>query len=265
MKNEAAFLREHYATRGATFCAEALGLTWRQVLRRAHALDLRQKRRWTEHADARLAFDWGVIPLREIAKRLGRTEAALYERARQLRLGLGCPQGHAYLTHIAVECGYSTRAMRYILRWAGVQLKRGMTRPGASKRGKGLHEYVTWVVERDRAREAVEAWLAAEYVSAAADRLGLDADTLTRLLVADGRAAKPDHKHRWRVPVELCDEVVAAYRSGETMAQAARRLGVRQTRLRARMIAAGTWTPGSTRKATRFPVEVIDRVWRAAA
>lgn len=259
------FLREHYATQGSTWCAERLGLTWRQVQRRTHALGLRQRQLWTLADDDRLRFHWGAQSCVEIGKAMGRTPKAVYWRAKQLQLGLGCPRGFAYLSHVARDAGYEVPAMRRILKWAGVALGRGPTNPTSKKRGQGQRKHVTHIVDQVLALEAIDLWHAAEYLEEASRRVGLCAETIANLLITDGRVGpRPPGKFRWRIAVALINEVIAAYLDGETLAQAARRRGLRAETLRQRMIGTGLWTPGM-RRGTRFPVAEIERALAEAA
>lgn len=211
-EHEAAFLREHYVSHGSDFCAQALGLTWRQVQRRTHALGLRRTSRWTRADDDKLRFVWGALSLNMVAKRMGRTPAACYWRAKILGLGLGCPRGYVYLGHLAEEAGFSRDSLRRILRWAGVGVLQGPKNPTSKKRGRGLVDYKTWVVDHVEGLEAVERWLEAETVFAASKRIGVGVETLERWLRDDGRAGeRPRKKAHWRVSAALVDEVASAH------------------------------------------------------
>lgn len=211
------FMREHYRERGARFCAEALGLSVRQIQRRAQSFGLRRKSSWTPADDRTLRLLWSELPLAEIAERMGRTMASLYQRAKVLQLPLGCPQGWEYLTHAAHRCGYEVAQMRRLLRWASVRLMRAQSRPGVKPRGAGLRDprAKTWIVEPDRVDEAVARWLQCETVNAAAARLGVSAHTLERLLAGDPEAGQRPRKHvTWRVPSAVAEARVAQWREG---------------------------------------------------
>lgn len=206
------FLRENYAAKGAPWCAAQLGLTVRQVYRRQKALGIYRKRRWTEQDDDRLRFLWGTHTIEAIAKQLARTQPTIYWRAQQLGLGLGCPRGCVYLTELGREAGFDTGTLRRILDWASVPIKRALTRPGAQSRGTRGLGTLTFFVDHADGLEAVQQWLAAEYVNAAANARGLSNCTLRRWLVEDGRVDKPPTKKAWRVPTVIIDEVVARRR-----------------------------------------------------
>jgi len=208
-----AFLQDHYSAHGAAWCADRLGLTVRQVYRRQKSLGIYRKRRWTAQDDDTLRFLWGTYSIRLISKRMERSETTVYWRAQKLGLGLGCPRGCVYLTQLARECGFDPATLRRILAWADVPIKRALTRPGAQPRGRAGAGKITWFVNHADGLEAVEQWLASEYVATAADARGLGNCTLRRWLVQDGRATPPATKREWwRVPTELIDEVVAAKR-----------------------------------------------------
>lgn len=206
------FLRENYAAKGAPWCAAKLQLTIRQVYRRQKALGLYRKRRWNAHDDDRLRFLWGTHTIEAIAKQLGRTEATVYWRAQRLGLGLGCPRGCVYLTQLGRESGFDPATLRRVLEWANVPVKRALTRPGAQSRGTPGLGRQTFFVNHAEGIEAVERWLAAEYVGSAAKVRGMSDCTLRRWLVDDGRASPPPARKAWRVPTELIDEVVSARR-----------------------------------------------------
>lgn len=252
---EAAYLREHYATRGAAFCAAALGLSVRQVHRRVQTLKLRKLKRWSEHDDRALRWMWESSTLAEVAKKLGRTPQAVYQRAKILGLGLGCPRGLEYLSHAAARVGYSVLSLRRILKWARVPLRRGNVNPSAKRRGTGRHNYVTWIVDPERVNEAVERWCAHETLHEAGQRTGICDEVLGRWLTADGRCTKPPGRSPWRVETTIVDEVVARELAAETMADIARRLGIHRTCVRRRLERAGLWVP---RKGHRYPRTSVD-------
>jgi len=88
----------------------------------------------------------------------------------------------------------------------------GPKNPTSKKRGRGLVDYKTWVVDHVEGLEAVERWLEAETVFAASKRIGVGAETLERWLRDDGRAGKrPRKKAHWRVSAALVDEVASAH------------------------------------------------------
>lgn len=206
---EEAFLREHYVTRGARWCAEQLGMSLKQISRRQQELGIYRKRRWTPADDATLSMLWGSLSIAVIARRMGRTEKTLYHRSQQLGLGLGVPRGGVYLTELARRSGYESATMRIILRWAGVWIRRALTRPGAQRRGRPGAGRLTYFVDLGDGLEAVDRWLAAEYVEPAAKARGLGGDTLRRWLVEAGHERPKRARARWRVPTEVIDQVIA--------------------------------------------------------
>lgn len=206
--HEAAFLRDHYAVRGARWCAEQLGMSLRQIQRRTTALGLRRIQIWTPQNDDMLRFQWGTKTTHEIAKRLGRTPCAVYDQAGKLGLGRGCPRGYVYLSHLAREAGYSSKTTRTILAWAGVAVGHGPKNPKKPRDGR---KHQTWVVDHVLGLEAVDRWLEAESVNQAAKRIGVHSETLSRWLAQDGRAGSPPGNHkRWKVSAAVIDAVVAA-------------------------------------------------------
>lgn len=242
---EETLLRARYVADGPKACAEALGRSWLSVTRRAHSLRLTRVRRWTNHDDARLTVLWGVHPIPTVATMLHRSADAVYWRARVLELGLGCPQGHEYLSRAATRTGYAVTTLRMILRWAGVRVERATTRPDAAPRGKrGGH--LTYVVEPCDVDDAVARWCATETLEMAAESRGIGSATLARLLreaTARGDArvpAKPrGFRKHWRIPSVLVDELVTAYARRESLSAAALRVGVQRVTLQMWLARAG--------------------------
>jgi hypothetical protein len=194
-------LRAAYSRGGIAAAMEALpGRSQLALYRRAQRLGVYRRTRWTQADDARLRKLWdGASPLREIARALGRSELTTYWRAQKLGLPLGCPAGHEYISNAARRTGYDTGQLRMILRWAGVEIRRALTRPG-KRRGKPGAGRLTWYVATGDVDIAVEQWLETEPLESAARRAGMCAETLARRLAAIGitKPAKLGKRH-WRV------------------------------------------------------------------
>lgn len=203
------FLRKHYTKRGQAWCAAALGLSVRQVQRRVQALKLKTHRRWTDADNDMLRWLWASRSLPVIAETMGRTEKAIYQQAKALELGLGCPRGMEYLTAAAKRTGYDTTSLQRILAASGVMLRRAHARPGAKPRGpSGVMGRPTWYVDPEAVDEAVAAWLATESVEAGARARGLTGYAVRSALLRRPEAAtKPAPKLMWRVPSAVLDEV----------------------------------------------------------
>jgi hypothetical protein len=262
--DEEAILRARYVADGPKVCAEALGRSWLSVTRRAQRLRLVRVRRWSEHDDAHLMVLWGVRAIAKVAKLLGRTPDAVYERARQLGLGLGCPRGAEYLTTAARRTGYAVTTLRMILRWGGVRIERATTRPSATRRGKAARKaHLTHVVEPCDVDDAVARWCATEALEMAAESRSIGSATLARLLreaTARGDAripAKPrGFRKHWRIPSLLVDELVTAYARRESLAAAAMRIGVQRTTLHAWLTRAGV----PVVRVEKLDPDAVDRV-----
>jgi hypothetical protein len=120
------------------------------IRHRVRHLGIAKRRRWTRSDDLRLADLWGR-DLEEVARTIGRSMLATYERARVLGLGLGVPAGAELLTASARRCGYAVCQLRRILRWAQVRIHDSVAR---KKTGRPHH----WVEPID-VDEAVAKWL----------------------------------------------------------------------------------------------------------
>lgn len=239
--DEDAYLRDHYATEGSAAVAAALGRTIISITKRAPRLSCLRVRRWTENDDGRLQVLWGVHSIKAIAKTIGRTEQAVYWRARELDLGLGCPQGHEYLSAAAVRTGFAVCQIRRILAWAHVRIARASVRPGVVTKT----DKVSWVVEPSDVDDAIARWMATETVETAAERRDISSSVLLRLLGeamdrGDDRVPpKPKFRKHWRIATTLLDELVGAYQRQETLHGAAFRVGVTAQTLAGWLTAAG--------------------------
>jgi hypothetical protein len=171
-------------------------------------LGLQCVRLWTAEEDLRLQFDWGYLSIAQIARRSGRTPFAIYRRACELKLPLGCPEGYERLTQACNRTGYALGQMRRILRFAGVRIRRGWARPRAQKR---LSYHHSWIVDRLEVDGAVRDWQSTEAVGTAANLRGIGGERLRRLVVLDGcpvRKSGPGKRAHWRVATTDIDRIV---------------------------------------------------------
>jgi len=257
---EDALLRARYPREGSGPCGDALGRSTTAIQERARAIGVVCRARWSDAEDARLAMMWGVYRVDVIARTIGRTIHGVWYRAGLLKLGLGCPQGHETIEQAARRAGYDRATLRKILRWARVRVDRAFTRDALRlDRRKGVRR----VVETTDVDDAVARWCETEIVSEAARRLDIHPTTLRRLLreaiaAGDERVPPPptDPFGKWRVPSALCDELLAASRGGESLADAARRVGRAPDVLARGLRAAGIRVGRGVRLAT----EDVDRV-----
>jgi hypothetical protein len=217
--------------------------------------DGKPKRRWTPSDDRRLTLYWGDLSFPALAKLLDRTELTVYWRGRKLGLPCGCPDGFEYLTDAAKRTGFCTSQLRTILRASRVGLRRSVSRPPA--RAKGYHIVDTFDVDR-----AVEVWLAHEDVTSIAESQEISGDTLRRLLLAAGHKP-PVHKRRWRVRIDLAEELIAkwkAARADMSIRRHADRVGLDPVTLAKRLRAAGVLGPKRPGNGgvVRLPANVVD-------
>lgn len=252
---EDAYLREHYVARGRVACADALRRSAQAISDRASHLGLIRNRRWTPAEDARLTMAWGVQPIEAIATSFGRPIGGIYLRAAALDLGRGCPQGHETIHQAAQRCGFDPSTMMGVLRWAHVRVDRAWTRNGANARAR--------VVESADVDDAVARWCSTEPLTCVAERLGIAPETLRRILSAaivrgDDRVPLPPRgAHRpWRLPFELCAELMAHDRRLETLSEASRRVGHGVRALAKALRAAGI----PSGRGVRLRQEEVDRV-----
>jgi hypothetical protein len=209
---EDAVVRARYLSDCCDPISRDLGRSKSAVFHRARRLGLLKNRRWTQADDAALRYAWGEGTLRYVAKKLGRSPLTTYWRAQKLGLGLGCPDGYEYLTQAAERTGYTSTQLRRILRWAGIKVRRSMSRNPKTV-GRVPH-----FVEPFDVDVAVSRWLSTETVQHAARRYGVSGDTVRRWLEQAGREGyrvppKPQRfKAHWRVDSETIDAIVAGRR-----------------------------------------------------
>lgn len=259
---EDALLRERYEGEGAYACADVLRRDVKSVLKRAQRLSLRRRPRWTPREDKFLRDNWGDVDLAGLAKSLGRSKLTIYWRAGKLGLPRGCPQGFEYLTAAAKRTGYEETQLRRILKWAGVELRRTLSRPDVGA-ASGYHCVVPFDVDT-----ALAAWHKTETIEVAARRHGLSGGTLKRWLreaVAAGEPMPPEPRKprvQWRVLSETIDLVVRRRRDWvsetETVRHAAHRLRVDQQTLTGWLRKAGIPKPDGW--VWRLPTKTIDAV-----
>lgn len=82
------FLRRHYGTKGAVFCAKELGRTKSSVNHRAELIGLRSKRlrAWTPKEDATLRLRYPKVTATRLAEIMNRSEQSVRHRLRKLGL-----------------------------------------------------------------------------------------------------------------------------------------------------------------------------------
>jgi hypothetical protein len=236
---EKTLVRERYVIVGPVALAAELGRTQVAVQNQAKRLGTLRRRRWTAADDDDLRDLWGTLSLDKIAKRIGRTVATTYWRADKLGLGRGATQGHEYLTDAAKRTGFDTVTLRRVLKWHGVKLLVTMSRPTGARR----HYHAVDPFDVD---EAVKAWLECEDIATAARSRGLPGETLAWWIEkaqAHGALKAPERpggKCRWRVPSSEIDAALEWRAAHESIAKAAKRVGMKAWKLRALLIAAGT-------------------------
>jgi hypothetical protein len=203
-------LRECYLRFGAKRCQVALpGRSLSAIMKRANAIGLLSKRHWSEDDDERLRKLWGAFSLDNIAKRLGRTLNTTYWRAQKLGLQLGVPQGYESLNAAVERTGYVQKQLRAIAEWAGVDIRRTLSRPMKSRSKAGRFSYHFCFVDPFDIDEAIAKWLKTEPVETIARRHGIAGETLHRWLVDAGLTPPSEPKRRWRVDTETADRIVA--------------------------------------------------------
>lgn len=102
------------------------------------------KRRWTEKDDAYLEFNWGALSPSVIAKELGRTHSAVYQKARDRGLG-PAHRGTMTIGEFAEYSGYSVSKIKHALSAMGRNIQHAWrSTPGG---GRGKSRYTTIDIE----------------------------------------------------------------------------------------------------------------------
>lgn len=203
---ELSALRARYLTDSGAVLAREFGRTRDALWKKAEVLGLKKLGRWSSTDDRRLWSLWGETPLEIIASLMGRTAIVVYEHARKIGLRCGAPQGFEYLSAAARRVGFTREQLRPILQWAGVRLRRTMSKPGSR-----LRSSMVMPCEVDA---AVAEWHRTETIESARRRLGIAHPTLRRWLIeakANGDQSVPERpgvrRAHWHVPSTVIDKV----------------------------------------------------------
>lgn len=201
---EQELLTEAYRTGGYKAAMRVLpGHSQAAIFSAALRLGLQRRQKWTTDADRDLRDLWSQgLLLTAIARRLDRTTAATYYRARRLGLTSGPPPDFEYLSAAAERTGYATSQLRQILAWAGVKVRQSRARP--KKRQSGRRFYIVDIIDVD---DALARWHATEPVESAARRYGVTGAHLRRLLRRAGLIPAPSKTHKH---IRVTDDQVRA-------------------------------------------------------
>lgn len=175
---------------------------------------------------------WGVIPLREIARSMGRGEGHVLNVIK-FRLGLkvAVPPGWEYLTAAAARAGYDAKSFRAVLAYSRVPVCKAANAPGPRS--------LRAIVETSGVDAAVAAWVGLETLKDAAERHGMFDGRLRKWMTEAGYEP-PAPSVRWRLPAAAFDGVVKdRLENFEPFRAAAARLGVSEPTLRRWLADAG--------------------------
>jgi len=201
---------------------------------------------------------WEELPLATIAERLTRSQRAVYTRAGELGLALGCPPGHETITASARRTGYAPQTLRKILLAAQVSLCVPRALPSTARCPQQ-------VVEIEAVDRAVASWLSRETPKGAGRRLEVSAALVTNALLAAGhRRPRARKGRRWLLPSATIDAAMASYLARGLSVQAhTARLGVNVRTLTKRLRAAGLLGPPQPGREQRLTVDQVDAVLAA--
>lgn len=228
---EDAVLREVYPRGGTVAAVAALpargGVA---VQRRARRLGLDHPRAWARKDVQRLRDLWLVRPTAQIARELGRTTKAVFQKARRLRLPFRPEGGYERVVDAARRLGMPERTFRALLRTSQVPLFEQPS-PLARRRRRRRASLVVPAL----ADAALARWMATESVQGAARARGIGWGEVRAAL----RAAGAEPAFLGRYPTTEIDAALARWRATEVLADAARARRVGWGLVRRALRAAG--------------------------
>jgi hypothetical protein len=253
------------------------GRTHSSLVQKAEKLGIKvngnHRRRWTDDEIQYIESEWEFTKPHIIARELNRKIRAIINKAENLGLHKGPPEGCDFVTAVANKMGYEPSTFYGILEHFNVKVtrlptipqgKRKRTKRTTRRRFKAPHRYVD-IME---AEEAVRKWVTeTETIPKAAERLEISQHRLTDILIAAGlKVVSKDKKFALRLNSKTLDKLVADWRKKreedsrfETLLQAADRHGLWYESLRLWLRKAGfDWNP-KTRQWRLDPADV-DRV-----
>lgn len=189
-------------------------------------------RRWTAEELNQLTWSWAEQDVRTIARRVGRSTNACYDKARELGLG-DC--GGLSKQEASERSGLDEHTLLRALEFAGVRPRRSRV-----SRGEGLGR--RWAIDVEDLDRAVAAWVASAPVATHAAALGMDHKCLRRWLVAAGHQPPTGNRKEWRVSDAVVAQVVASNRARQVVPKLgalARSLRVSREKLKFALEAAG--------------------------
>lgn len=104
---------------------------------------------WTAEEDRKLSFDWGVFRIDTLAKRMGRTPAAIKIRAYKLQLGPPS-RGTETVNELVTKTGYSKPQILNAARTLGITIHRR----ASSHLKKGRYRFTA--IEPDEAEKIIK-------------------------------------------------------------------------------------------------------------
>jgi hypothetical protein len=175
------------------------------ILSKAYSMGLKKRRHWTDKEASWLRSNWGVEPMDTLCARLRRSRASVHWKAEKIGLKVGAPEGWETITAAARRSGYAVSSLRNILAWADAKiiLAYHATRQTKCRR---------MIVESFDVDDAVERWLASEYLHSAAKARRMGDRTLLQMMLACGgkmtRMKKAKGHGWWRAETREWDRAV---------------------------------------------------------
>lgn len=173
-------------------------------------------RRWTAADDLTLTWMWEHSATAKIARKLGRSSAALRARAYKLGLGIGLPRGAETVQQAADRCGINRKLMVRVLAFAGVRARRTHVNTDFDRRRVTQRRW-KWLLPEEADR-AMTAWMATENLTAAALSRGVSRYALELRVRRDHAVELVQWGRETRVPTTVieavCAELAATKRRG---------------------------------------------------
>lgn len=174
------------------------------------------RRYWTAAERQILRTEWQILSKRQLLRKLpGRTWRAILVQALRMGLPFGIPQGYESLAAGAKRTNYHHATFKRIMSAHGVRMYRNYQ----SITGRKTKAH--WIyVDPEEADEAIRRDLTLETTVAAARRLRIRRQTLTKL-VQDARLRSEKAGTGSRRPPEVYDHLVSTWRSARVPQRAA--------------------------------------------
>lgn len=210
-------------------------------------------RHWTRSDNNRLIDLWSDPrqTLVGIAKKMSRTEVAIYLHAKKIKLKLGVPSGFEGIWQAEIRTGYSHSVLLKIFKFGGVKIYKARTNPWTRGKTK-LNRFV----DPEAVNHALVKWEEYELVAQAARVRNIYPTTLRLWLNQEGYCRPKDTW--WREKSEIIDAVVKKHQP-LSLNKASKILKISAETLRRWLVEAG-YTGAGNKRAWGVDLEAAKKI-----